>query len=78
LSIESYGKECKGKNTVLNGSVPNDIIGATALLPSVTELYVKAIAGKIALAAIYPKTNFGNPYQRIFGLVFLLVCFLIL
>ena len=30
-------KNEKVKNAVLNGSVPNDITGATALAPSVTE-----------------------------------------
>jgi hypothetical protein len=71
-------KNVKVKNTVLSGSVPNDIIGATALAPSATEGCVIAITVNTALVAIYPRTNFGNLYQRTIGFVFIIVCFLIL
>lgn len=68
----------KVKNAVRNGSVPNDVIGATALTPAPTEGYVRATVDINALIAIYPKINFGNLYQSILGLVCILVCFLIL
>ena len=76
LNIENpIAKNVNVKDIVLNGSVPNDIIGGTALSPSETDGYVKAIVDGMTLVSIYPKKNFGNLYQRIMDLYVYLIAF---